>query len=99
MRLEFLDLAKADLIEGYRFYEAREQGLGTYFLASIGGDIESLRIYGGIHRIIYRGFRRALCTRFPFAIYYTVTGETVQIRAVVDCRRNPAWIRRHLRDE
>lgn len=50
MRLEILDVAKADLIEGFRFYEAREAGLGRYFLTNLYADIESLKIFGGIHR-------------------------------------------------
>ncbi len=50
MKLEFLDLAQGDLIDGYRFYESQEAGLGTYFLDTLYSDIDSLRIYGGIHR-------------------------------------------------
>ena len=97
MRLEILDVAKADLIEGFRFYEAREAGLGRYFLTNLYADIESLKIFGAIHRKVYREFQRALSRRFPFAIYYTIEGDTVQIRAIVDCRRHPSWIRKHLR--
>ena len=35
--------------------------------------------------------------RFPFAVFCTLQDETVCSRAVVDGRRNPAWIRRRLR--
>ena len=45
MRLEILDKAEDDLVDGYRFYEAREPVLGTYFLQSLYSDIESLRFY------------------------------------------------------
>jgi hypothetical protein len=97
MRLQLLDLARSDLISGFHFYEGKEKGLGSYFLASIYADIESLRVFGGIHRKVYRGFHRALAKRFPFAIYYTVDGDTVRIRAVVDCRERPSRTRGHLR--
>ena len=97
MRLEILDVAKADLIEAFRFYEGREAGLGRYFLTNLYADIESLKIFGAIHRKVYRGFQRALSKRFPFAIYYTIEADTVQIRSIVDCRRHPSWIRKHLR--
>jgi hypothetical protein len=60
MRLEILDLAKADLLEGFHFYEDKEQGLGDYFLTNIFSDIERLKISGGIHRQAHRGFYRAL---------------------------------------
>ena len=39
---------------------------------------------------------RLMSKRFPFAVFYTVRGETVFIRAVLDCRRDPAWIRERL---
>ena len=97
MRLQILDLAKRDLIDGFHFYEDKEKGLGDYFLVSLYSDIESLKMFGGTHRKAYRGFHRALSKRFPFAIYYTVEMEIVRIRAVVDCRKRPSWIRRHVK--
>lgn len=98
MKLQILDLALDDLIEGFHFYEKREKGLGDYYLTNLFADIESLHKYGGIHRQTYRGFHSALSKRFPFAIYYTVEDETVRIRSIVDCRKRPSWIRRHLKD-
>ena len=97
MRLQILDLARDDLIEGFRFYEDKEAGLGGYFLVNLYSDIESLSIFGGIHRTAYRGFHRALSKRFPFAIYYTIDGDVLRIRSVVDCRKRPSWIRQHLK--
>ena len=43
MRLEILDLARDDLVEGFQFYEDKEPGLATYFLASLYADIESMK--------------------------------------------------------
>lgn len=96
MKLEILDQAVSDLIEGFHFYEDQQAGLGAYFLTNLYADIESLRLYAGIHRKAYRNYHRMLSRRFPFAVFYTVQDETVFIRAVVDGRRNPAWIRRRL---
>jgi hypothetical protein len=44
VKIEILDEAEADLIEGYRFYEAQDAGLGYYFLDSLFSDIDSLLI-------------------------------------------------------
>jgi hypothetical protein len=98
MKLELLDLAMGDLIEGYHFDERQEAGLGTCFLDTLYSDIDSLRIFGGIHRKAHKNRHRALSTRFPFAIYYTLELETVRVRSIVDCRKNPSWIRQHLRN-
>lgn len=96
MRIEILDQAVTDLIEGFHFYEDQQAGLGSYFLTNLYADIESLQLYAGIHRKAYRKYHRLLSKRFPFAVFYAVQDETVYIHAVVDCRRNPAWIRRRL---
>ncbi len=73
MRLQILDLARDDLIAGFHFYEGKEEGLGGYFLVSLYADIEALKLFGGVHRKVYREFHRALSKRFPFAIYYART--------------------------
>ena len=49
MRIEVLDDAKDDLVEGFRFYEETSPGLGAYFLDSVFADIDSLLLYAGIH--------------------------------------------------
>lgn len=98
MKLQILDMARDDLVEGFHFYEEKEEGLGDYFLSNLFSDIESLKVFGGIHRKAYKGFYRALSRRFPFAIYYTIGADTVWIRSVVDCRRRPSWVRRHLKN-
>jgi hypothetical protein len=84
------------LIQGHRFYEDREVGLGSYFLDSLYSDIDSLRVFGGIHRKAYKGIHRSLSKRFPFAIYYSMENDVVRVKAVVDCRKAPSWIRDHL---
>ena len=47
-----------------------------------------LAYYGGVHRQ-YRGFYKALSSRFPYAIYYKLSGGFVKVYAVLDTRRNP----------
>jgi len=95
VRIEILAEAQQDLIEGYRFYEKREIGVGSYFLDCLFSDIDSLVLYAGIHQVVH-GYHRCLSKRFPFAIYYDVVGELIRVHAVLDCRRNPSWIRKRL---
>lgn len=96
MKIHIVDQAEDDLVEGYNFYEDQAPGLGVYFLDCIYSDVESLVLYVGIHRIVHKNYRRMLSERFPFAIYYTVSGDEIKIHAIIDCRRDPAWIRDRL---
>lgn len=96
IRIHISSDALGDLNEGFLFYEAHEEGLGEYFSDSLKSDIESLKITGGVHRVAYKDYRRALSRIFPYAIYYTMEAEIVTIWAIIDCRRNPGWISDHL---
>jgi hypothetical protein len=89
--------AQADLAEGFDFYEEIEAGLGGYFLDSLFSDIDSLQLYAGIHIIHFGKYHRLLSKRFPYGIYYQIHEDAIRIRAVLDLRRDPAWIRRRLR--
>jgi plasmid stabilization system protein ParE len=95
MRIEILDEAEKDLLHGYAFYERQSQGLGQYFLDSLFSDIESLHIYAGIHAMHF-GCHRLLAKRFPFAVYYRIQDKAIQVYAILDCRRDPAWTRNRL---
>ena len=96
MKIEILDQARDDLVEGFHFYETQGAGLGSYFLTNLYADIESLRLYGGIHEKAFARYHRLLAKRFPFAVFYTVERDVTYIHAVLDCRSDPAWIRRRL---
>lgn len=88
MKIRILDEAQLDLIDGFRFYEMQQQGLGSYFLDSLFADIDALHIHAGTHVICFRHYRM-LAKRFPYAVYYQMDGDVVSIHAVLDCRRDP----------
>jgi plasmid stabilization system protein ParE len=95
MKICILDLAEDDLLAGFHFYERQSQGVGWYFLDCLSSDIGSLQLYAGIHRK-HLGYFRMLSHRFPYAIYYRVAGDEVQVWRILDCRRDPRWIRKQI---
>ncbi len=95
MKIFILPSAIEDLLEGYKFYEFQANGLGEYFLESLISDIDSLKIHGGVHIKVF-GYYRLLSKRFPYAIYYKKESDTIYVTAVLDCRRNPEWVRKRL---
>ena len=96
MKLRILSLAETDLLDGFRFYERQTGGIGWYFLESLNSDIESLRLYAGVHRSVF-GYHRLLSKRFPYAVYYDLTSDEIRVWRVLDCRRNPRWITTQLK--
>ncbi|QQL44456.1 type II toxin-antitoxin system RelE/ParE family toxin [Sulfuriroseicoccus oceanibius] len=89
--------AVQDIRDGSSFYDALDLGLGEYFTSTMIAEIEGLRITGGTHRKAYADYHRLLVRKFPYAVYYTSEDDRIIVWAVVDCRRNPDWIRDHLK--
>ena len=96
MKIRILSLALGDIEAGRDFYERQQPGLGVYFLDTLFSDIEALLLYAGVHAQVF-GYFRALSKRFPYAIYYKVNGEDIEIWRVLDCRQNPRRIAQALR--
>ncbi len=67
----------------------QQSGLGSYFQKSLFSDIDSLKLYAGIHEI-HLGKYRLLSRIFPYAIYYIIKENTIlskcQITIVSLCR-------------
>ena len=95
MKIQISDSAYTDIETGQLFYESQESGLGVYFQDSLFSDIDSLQFYAGIHPVQY-GKYRLLSKKFPYAIYYYIDENKVIVSAVLDCRRNPVWIKERL---
>jgi hypothetical protein len=96
MIIKILESATQDLLQGYRFYEQQEKGLGSYFLDSLFSDIDSLQVFSGIHSL-FLGKNRLLAKRFPYAVYYTIQHDIVLVHAVLDCRQDPTKTTKRLK--
>jgi plasmid stabilization system protein ParE len=96
MRIRILSFAASDLAAGRDFYEQQQSGLGQYFLDTLFSDIEALLLNAGVH-VQYLGYFRALSRRFPYAVYYKMNGEHIEIWRVLDCRENPKRTKTALR--
>jgi hypothetical protein len=96
MKVRVLRSAFDDLVTGREFYNLQQEGVGQYFFDSLFTEIDSLVLYAGIHCVQF-GHHRMLARRFPYAVYYRILkGEAVVFR-VLDCRRDPRWIRKTLK--
>lgn len=82
-------LAIENLDDGFWFYESQNPGLGNYFRSCLIADIESLKLFAGIHPKIGLNLHKTVSKRFPYAIFYTFDGETAAVAAVLDSRQNP----------
>jgi hypothetical protein len=97
MRIRILSFAASDLAAGSDFYEQQQSGLGQYFLDTLFSDIEVLCYSMQECMCNISDTSRALSRRFPYAIYYKMNGEHIEIWRVLDCRENPKRTKTGLR--
>jgi plasmid stabilization system protein ParE len=95
LKIRIIPQAETDIEDAFCFFEAREAGLGVYFLDSMQADIDGLAWFAGIHPEVF-GCHRMLTKRFPYAVYYRIVGDTAIVLAVLSCRRDPDLIRQRL---
>jgi len=94
-RLEFRPDAFADVAEAFSWYEQRDPGLSTTFEAELDRTLKLIVTMPSAGRMVYRTLRRALVHRFPFAVYYVLSGDSIEVRAVLHTSRHPqTWRRR-----
>lgn len=88
MRIKISAGAERDIADGSDFYGEIDPNLATYFHDSIAADIESLLLYAGVHAKVDE-WHYTFASRFPFVIWYGVSGDVVVVYAVLDGRRDP----------
>src|SRR5262249_13705026 len=95
LRVVFRRAAKDEFAEAAAWYEERREGLGEQFLTEIGEAVEKAAEHPERYPLVFGDVRRAVCRRFPFAVYFRVRGDSLVVLAVFHGRRNPAaWQRR-----
>lgn len=77
------------------FYDLQEAGVGDYFKESLSCDLDRLAWLHGVHPKRF-GFYKVKAEHFPHGIYYLLENDMVAVYAVLDLRRNPAWLKAQL---
>lgn len=97
MNVVLRDEARSDIVDGASFFDGQRDGLGDYFVDCVFEDLRVMESQPVLHEVVY-GLHRKLVTRFPFAIYYLAESDTIDVVAILDCRRDPSLIAITLQD-
>lgn len=93
MKLEFQPEAELELIEAAAYYELRVPGLGWRFEAEVRRAIDLLLERPQIGAEADPVLRKLVLIRFPYTLYYSVTGDVLRIEVVAHQRRRPGYWR------
>lgn len=88
-QFEIKEEANFEIIEAYRYYEAKQIGLGEQFLSHL--DIYFERIKDNPQHFPQKRkpYREAFIKRFPFLVVYEITKTTIIVYSVFNTWQNP----------
>ena len=90
-------LAEQDILEAQRWYDERRTNLGSEFRAAVDELLTSLGDTPLIYPAVYQGLRRAVLRRFPYLVYFAVSGDVVTVLACLHSSRDPRLLRSRVR--
>ena len=88
-------LAEADIDEAFAWYERRSASLGVDFLRAVDASFVAILATPLSYPQVYRLVRRVLLRRFPYAMFYLIDDDRLEILACVHTRQHSRrWRRR-----
>lgn len=81
MRLVVRPAAAHALKSAYRWYEARQTGLGEDLLEAVQAVLERILRMPRSYPVVHRETRRALVQRFPYGVFFRVVQRVPRQRA------------------
>ena len=78
-----------DLAAGFGYYESQIEGLGEQFLAAVSSTFDVIERYPEMFAQVHGDVRRALVSRFPYAVFYRVESHRLVVFTVLHTARDP----------
>lgn len=78
-----------DLAAGFGYYEGQAKGLGEAFLAAVDSSFDAIERYPEMFSRVHGEVRRAIVSRFPYAVFYRVESKRVVVLTVLHTARDP----------
>ena len=92
LRLVFHPRVFDDLEAIVDHYAAFDPALPARFRARLKEQTERIELFPDSGAPLFESYRRVLLDRFPYMAVYVVRGDRIELLAVLDTRRDPAWI-------
>ena len=89
MIIRFSSDADAELAEARQWYAHQREDLDLEFMDSVTEALTRVVRNPHVYPIVYRNLRRAVVRRFPFAIFFDIREDEIQVIAVYHSRRDP----------
>ena len=78
-----------DLASGFGYYEGQSEGLGEKFLAAVDSAFNALERYPEMFSRVHGEVRRAVVSKFPYAVFFRVEPKRVVVLTDLHTARDP----------
>lgn len=89
MIVRFRSEAASDVLLARDWYDTQRPGLGDEFVQALEQGIDLISELPEAFPEITVGLRRALLGRFPYAVYYRLGSDIIDVIACLHTRRSP----------
>ena len=89
MIIRFTPEADAELTEAREWYSHQRKDLDLEFMQCIDDALGRIARNPVLFPTVYGDLRRVVIRRFPFAVFYALTSDEIQVIAVFHSRRDP----------
>lgn len=87
--------AEVDTLEAASWYEGERVGLGEEFIGELRATFARVEEAPLQFPLVFRQFRRAILSRFPFGVFFILEGDVATVVAVTHLHRHSsAWQQR-----
>jgi plasmid stabilization system protein ParE len=91
--------ADADAISARDWYRQQSVPSGHRFADELATSIASIADNPEKYPVVYRGVRRAMTSRFPYAVYFVVAQDRITILRILHQARDPREWKRSVRSD
>jgi len=86
--------AEDEVLEAREWYEARRPGLGKEFAQAVDEVLDRIVKNPRAYQRAHKETRRAVLSRFPYAVYYRIAGDDIVVQAVHGRQHPSRWQKR-----
>ena len=87
-----------DLDEAITWYENESEGLGMAFFKGFEEAKEKIESNPTVYRNIFPDIKRILLNKFPYKLFYTISGNKIAIIGLTHAKRSNAFVRKPLKE-
>jgi plasmid stabilization system protein ParE len=78
-----------DMAGAVGWYEDQRAGLGEEFLSAVKASFDAIQEFPEMFARVHGELRRAVVSRFPYAVFYRIEPKRVVVLAVLHMARDP----------